>query len=145
MIKKTVLSLAFIIGMLIPFYVYGWAGHMQWVRDLQTMQVEHYKDSATDWSTVDSEDHDLIIELARNEFISISLLGIGGIRDQVYQLRDELSNMMYLINSHRNKGLVADIDAINHQEDQILKARQDLYEAHIRFQTNWFFAMMQTF
>ena len=135
------LGLTVLVG---PVFVYGWAGHMEQVREWQLEDVAQYQERSTDWNTVDSTDLDMLVDLANEEILAVIRLGVGGLRDEGYVLRDAATEVLFLIRSAGHENTTPDQDVLNAAVKEVADAQQRMYDAHDRFQSNWFFAMAVT-
>lgn len=140
----TVFVLAFIAVSFLGPMTWAWSNHMEWVRDFQTMQMERYELHST-WDEVDTNDHQALIDAAENEIVAVMMSGIGGISDEAQDLRIAATDVLYVIRSAAHNDTVPDSAELDQAVKAVAEAQQRLYTAYDKFQSNWFYAMRQTF
>lgn len=143
-VKAILLTCALFVAPLAGMFTYGWTGHMEQVREMQTYTVERYSDRTSDWSTVDVEDLDALAELASDEVIAVMFLGLGGLADERDVLRDAATEVLFLISRNGHQNTTPDQEILNKAVKAVAEAQQRMYDAYNRFQSDWFFAMSQT-
>lgn len=143
-LKWTGMAAIAIIIVIGPAFVYMWSDHMERVRDWQAEDIAEYRERSIDWNTVDTANHDQLLEFARDEVIGMIVLGIGGISDERNALRDAATEVMFTIRSARNQGNEPSQENVDLVVKAVADAQQRLYDAHDRFQSNWFYAMAVT-
>jgi len=142
-VKAILLTSALFVAPLAGMFTYGWAGHMEQVRFMQAYNVERYTGRSIDWNEVDTADLDFLVEAAQNEIFALPS-GLGGLSDERDELRYAMTEVLFLIRRAGHQNTTPDQEILNEAVKAVADAQQRLYDAHNRFQSDWFFAMSQT-